>query len=284
MECISDGRMPVEAEDGDPMDMVEVDDERGKSVAPPDCLCLNDCHECANEWHGCRCQVCRHYGACGTPPESRPADAKKNLAAQDSEHCIVNVDVCPGQPTIVQAEPLDGAGVKHDFGKPQMSLPVWAVLSRLWPEPRKETGRITACRMFKKAAHYLSDAAHGECQPLHALREALRFIQGGLDEEGAVDEFRHVRPLCNVMQFGCTKYSRNNWKGGFKFSRMVDAALRHLYLACTDKFYDEETKQHHTGGAVFSIMVLTHMYYNFDKYHEFDDLGWFGDRDSEEDS
>ncbi len=73
---------------------------------------------------------------------------------------------------------------------------------------------------------------------------------------------------------GLIKYSREDWRFGFKTTDMMDAALRHLsayYYKGED--YDKEAeksniKKHHLGAAIFCLIC---MYDTFAYHPEMDD-------------
>ena len=52
-----------------------------------------------------------------------------------------------------------------------------------------------------------------------------------------------------VMAFGAQKYGRDNWRAGMDFSRLVDAALRHVYAFADGEDNDKETGLSHLAHA-----------------------------------
>ena len=69
--------------------------------------------------------------------------------------------------------------------------------------------------------------------------------------------------IAKVFGFGAKKYSPHNWRGGFKWSRLYDALLRHLYAWQMNEDLDEETKLSHLGHAGCCLtMLLTHVINN----------------------
>jgi hypothetical protein len=59
-----------------------------------------------------------------------------------------------------------------------------------------------------------------------------------------------------VLTEGAKKYDDHNWRKGFKWSRLIGAAFRHLtaFMAGQDK--DPETKLSHLAHAACCIMFL----------------------------
>lgn len=53
------------------------------------------------------------------------------------------------------------------------------------------------------------------------------------------------RGLAAVLAFGAQKYSKNNWRGGMAWSRLMDSAYRHLDAFCAGEDLDPETGLSH---------------------------------------
>ncbi len=62
--------------------------------------------------------------------------------------------------------------------------------------------------------------------------------------------------VARVMTFGKRKYSANNWRGGFAWTRPLAAALRHIfaYLGGEDK--DPETGLSHLAHGICCLMFV----------------------------
>lgn len=76
--------------------------------------------------------------------------------------------------------------------------------------------------------------------------------------------------LAKVRQFGAMKYEVHNWRKGFKFSRSIDAALRHIHAFNAGEDYDQESKLTH---IVHAIASLEHLLNDF-CYHSENDDRW----------
>jgi Domain of unknown function (DUF5664) len=50
-----------------------------------------------------------------------------------------------------------------------------------------------------------------------------------------------------VLAFGAKKYSAHNWRDGFKWSRLIDAAMRHLTAFSDGEDLDPETGLSHVA-------------------------------------
>lgn len=66
----------------------------------------------------------------------------------------------------------------------------------------------------------------------------------------------HDAGVARAMEFGCNKYGRNNWKKGFVWSEMIDAAMRH-YKKFGDK--DLESGLDHKDHFSFCMAMLVYM-------------------------
>jgi hypothetical protein len=77
-----------------------------------------------------------------------------------------------------------------------------------------------------------------------------------------------VELLGHVRGFGAKKYSRNNWKKGFKVTRSCAAALRHIFLFLSGETNDTESGLSHLGHAV---CCLEHAIYDMKHHPENDD-------------
>lgn len=64
--------------------------------------------------------------------------------------------------------------------------------------------------------------------------------------------------LARVREFGNKKYEKNNWKKGFKVTRSLAAALRHIFQFLSGETYDQESGISHLGHAVASLEHAIH--------------------------
>lgn len=62
--------------------------------------------------------------------------------------------------------------------------------------------------------------------------------------------------VAQVMTFGKQKYSANNWRGGFAWSRPLAAAARHLFAYIGGEDKDPETGLSHLAHASCCLMFL----------------------------
>lgn len=62
--------------------------------------------------------------------------------------------------------------------------------------------------------------------------------------------------LGRVLEYGATKYSANNWRGGLQWSRTIAAALRHIQAFNDGEDVDPETGISHMAHAMCNCMFL----------------------------
>lgn len=59
-----------------------------------------------------------------------------------------------------------------------------------------------------------------------------------------------------VMAYGVSKYGTHNWRAGMDFSRLMDAALRHVYAFADGEDLDKETGLSHLAHARCCLAFL----------------------------
>lgn len=62
--------------------------------------------------------------------------------------------------------------------------------------------------------------------------------------------------ISKVFAFGAKKYSDNNWRGGFKYTRVLGALLRHLFAFMRGEDNDPETGLSHIAHAGCNVLFL----------------------------
>jgi len=64
-----------------------------------------------------------------------------------------------------------------------------------------------------------------------------------------------------VFTFGASKYGENNWRGGFKWTRLLSACLRHIFAFLKGEDLDEESGLNHLAHATACLLMLLELYY-----------------------
>lgn len=59
-----------------------------------------------------------------------------------------------------------------------------------------------------------------------------------------------------VFMFGARKYGKRNWENGMDWSRMYNAACRHMTKWYVGQTFDTETGINHLAHAIVSLMMV----------------------------
>ncbi len=62
----------------------------------------------------------------------------------------------------------------------------------------------------------------------------------------------------DAMEYGAQKYARNNYRAGMEWTRMIDAALRHITAFANGESIDSESGVNHIGHAKACLGMLAY--------------------------
>jgi hypothetical protein len=62
--------------------------------------------------------------------------------------------------------------------------------------------------------------------------------------------------VVRVLMFGMSRYGRNNWTKGMDWTRLSDAAIRHIIAWQQGQDRDEESGIHHLAHAACGLLFL----------------------------
>jgi hypothetical protein len=65
-----------------------------------------------------------------------------------------------------------------------------------------------------------------------------------------------------AFEYGAKKYARNNYKKGMDWSRIIDAAMRHIVAFNNREDFDDESKLNHLWHAKACLAMLIYYYEN----------------------
>lgn len=65
-----------------------------------------------------------------------------------------------------------------------------------------------------------------------------------------------LEQVAQVLAYGAKKYGENNFREGFKYSRLLGATLRHLSKWQNGENLDQESGLSHLSHAIASLMFL----------------------------
>lgn len=68
--------------------------------------------------------------------------------------------------------------------------------------------------------------------------------------------FESIAGEAKAMEYGANKYSRNNYKGGMEWTRLLDASLRHITKYSGKEDLDEESGLNHLYHAKACLGML----------------------------
>ena len=95
---------------------------------------------------------------------------------------------------------------------------------------------------------------------------ADRFNEGKMAWE--LVDFESLEPLVEVLMFGATKYSKDNWKKGQAITELLGSLFRHIIAFQKGEDLDEESGKSHIGHAMCNLMFIQ---YVLDNHKHFDD-------------
>lgn len=90
--------------------------------------------------------------------------------------------------------------------------------------------------------------------PMPKLKEATKFDQG--KERMELIDPEAMQELAKVLTFGAQKYEEHNWRKGLKVTRIIGAAMRHLFAILRGETHDPETGLQHAAHAMCNCMFL----------------------------
>lgn len=62
--------------------------------------------------------------------------------------------------------------------------------------------------------------------------------------------------VADVLNYGASKYGKYNFRKGLAFTRLTDAALRHIYKWLDGENLDEESGKCHIAHAATNLIML----------------------------
>ena len=74
--------------------------------------------------------------------------------------------------------------------------------------------------------------------------------------------FESMAGEAKAMEYGIQKYSRNNYKAGMDWTRLIDASLRHLVAFAHKEDVDKESLLNHLYHCKANLGMLIYYYEN----------------------
>lgn len=97
--------------------------------------------------------------------------------------------------------------------------------------------------------------------------QALRYNQG--KPQWSLVDFPSLEPMVKVLEYGCQKYARDNWRAGMPASQIIESMLRHTFELLKGDKVDKESLCEHVGHIQVNAMFLA---YVLKEKPQFDDL------------
>lgn len=93
--------------------------------------------------------------------------------------------------------------------------------------------------------------------------KSLRYNEGKV--QWSLVDFKSLEPFVRVLEFGKSKYGKDNWKVGMDLDEILDSGLRHMTSLSNGKVYDDETKLMEAGHVIANMMFWM---YHYNKQNE----------------
>ena len=103
-------------------------------------------------------------------------------------------------------------------------------------------------------------------RPVEEHITADRFNEGKIAWE--LMDFKSLEPLIEVLMFGATKYSKDNWKKGQPITELLGSLFRHIIAFQNGETLDKESGKSHIGHAMCNLMFIQFV---LDNLPHFDD-------------
>jgi len=90
------------------------------------------------------------------------------------------------------------------------------------------------------------------------METSLRYNEG--KPQWSLVDFKSLEPLVRVMEYGCIKYEKNNWKKGLDLTQILESMSRHLFALMSGEIIDPESGEKHIGHLYANCMFWEYHY------------------------
>jgi hypothetical protein len=87
--------------------------------------------------------------------------------------------------------------------------------------------------------------------------QALRYNNGKL--QWSLVDFDSLEGLVKVLEYGATKYSKNNWKKGMPVTQVSESLMRHLFAFLKGEDVDPESGCRHISHVMCNAMFIEYI-------------------------
>jgi len=91
---------------------------------------------------------------------------------------------------------------------------------------------------------------------MHPEELADRYNEGKPD--WSLVDFESLEPMVRVLEYGATKYDRNQWKKGLFVLGVCASLLRHTFAFMKGENEDKESQLSHLGHIMCNAMFLVY--------------------------
>lgn len=98
--------------------------------------------------------------------------------------------------------------------------------------------------------------------------QAMRKNEGKPQLSYVLDVMPALKDMVAVMEFGASKYERNNWQKGFPKDKLLDSMLRHIDAFYSGEDVDPESGLPHVGHIMCNAAFLAYHFGSNSKYWE----------------
>jgi len=97
-------------------------------------------------------------------------------------------------------------------------------------------------------------------------KQALRYNQGKV--QWSLVDYKSIEPMVRVLEYGCKKYAKDNWKKGMPASQIIESMLRHTYKLLEGELVDPESGIEHVGHIQCNAMFLAYVLREKPEYND----------------
>ncbi len=97
-------------------------------------------------------------------------------------------------------------------------------------------------------------------------KQALRYNQDKV--QWSLVDYKSIEPMVRVLEYGCFKYSKDNWKKGMPASQIIESMLRHTYKLLEGELVDPESGIEHVGHIQCNAMFLAYVLREKPEYND----------------
>ncbi len=97
-------------------------------------------------------------------------------------------------------------------------------------------------------------------------KQALRYNQGKV--QWSLVDYKSIEPMVRVLEYGCKKYAKDNWKKGMPASQIIESMLRHTFKLLEGELVDPESGIEHVGHIQCNAMFLAYVLKEKPEYND----------------